>query len=40
MYVMFSNLEIMVAEDMIKAGFDPLNLNDINSFWEIYFNDN
>lgn len=36
----FSDLELMVAEDMIILGLNPLNLEDINFFWEVYFNDN
>jgi hypothetical protein len=35
-----SDLEFMVETDMIEQGYNPYNPNDVNLYWEIYFNGN
>jgi hypothetical protein len=30
----YSDLELMVMEDMMSLGYDPLNIEDIKLYWE------
>lgn len=34
----YSALELMVIKDMIEAGYDPLNKDEIDLYWSEYIN--
>ena len=31
---MYSELELLIMKDMMELDFDPLNINDIQLYWE------
>ena len=35
----YSDLELLVMNDMILLGFDPNNQNDIRKYWEMLLNE-
>lgn len=34
----FSDLELLVNTDMFERGYNPANVDDIEEYWEDYFN--
>lgn len=37
--MMFSDLEMLVIDDMYSLGYNPANPEDVDKYWEMMFND-